>query len=376
MQHMKTQVYLVRHIESEGNICRRNDAQFDCISTRKGLMQAEVLADRFDGIHVDALYSSDIRRSIDTALPISRRKNLPIRLRRLLREYTIGCWEGTSIGDTARAYPEMWDIWCNEPWNHRIPGADPFEIVADRGIWIIREMARENPGKTVVAITHSCTLVCTLCRLMGKPMSFYKNVDSGDNTAVTLVEVDENGNIEIGFVSDISHLPDDLRRSDYTGRTLDQVFAFDTVTDRNMEAFRQMYSAWCASKGTAFTEEGAAKLLERTKDNPRRVLLPALPGRNCGIFAVRDDENLPSDHGLMDVFYMTEDISNRGNAAQAFGEGFDTLRREGKRYVVLKDDGTRFFDFFFDRFLFEDMPGMPGYKRVRITVPGVEGPVY
>ena len=32
--------------------------------------------------------------------------------------------------------------------------------------------------------------------------------------------------------------------------------------------------------------------------------------------------------------------------------------------------------FFFDRFLFEDMPGMPGYKRLRITVPGVEGPVY
>ena len=146
MQHMKTQVYLVRHIESEGNICRRNDAQFDCISTRKGLMQAEVLADRFDGIHVDALYSSDIRRSIDTALPISRRKNLPIRLRRLLREYTIGCWEGTSIGDTARAYPEMWDIWCNEPRNHRIPGADPFEIVADRGHLHLHLLAGRNLG--------------------------------------------------------------------------------------------------------------------------------------------------------------------------------------------------------------------------------------
>ena len=101
-------------------------------------------------------------------------------------------------------------------------------------------------------------------------------------------------------------------------------------------------------------------------------------GRNGGLaaFAVRDDGNLPPDHGLMDVFHITDEITNRGNAAQAFGEGFDTLRREGKRYVVLKDDGTRFFDFFFDRFLFEEMPGMPGYKRLRITVPGVEGPVY
>lgn len=373
---MKTRIYLVRHIESEGNICRRNDAQFDCISTRKGLMQAEALADRFDNIRVDALYSSDIRRSIDTALPISRRKNLPIRLRRLLREYTIGCWEGTPIGDIARACPDMWKIWVNEPWNHRIPGADPFEIVADRGVRIIQEMARENPGRTVVAVTHSCTLVCTLCRLMGKPVSYYRNIDSGDNTSVTLVEVDGSGNMEIKYISDTSHLPDSLRRSDYTGRTIDKVFAFDTVTDRNMEVYRKMYAGWCEAKGTAFTEEGAAKLLERTKDNPRRVLLPVLLERNCGLFAVRDDDSLPSDHGLMDVFHLTDDITNRGNAAQAFGEGFDTLRREGKRYVVLKDDGTRFFDFFFERFLFEDMPGMPGYRRLRITVPGVEGPVY
>ena len=54
---MKTRIYLVRHIESEGNICRRNDAQFDCISTRKGVVivkgrvidEAPTLAATFGG---------------------------------------------------------------------------------------------------------------------------------------------------------------------------------------------------------------------------------------------------------------------------------------------------------------------------------------
>ena len=66
---MKTTIYLVRHIESEGNICRRNHAQFDNFPTRKGMMQAEALADRFDSIRVDAIYSSDQYRAMMTAEP-------------------------------------------------------------------------------------------------------------------------------------------------------------------------------------------------------------------------------------------------------------------------------------------------------------------
>ena len=60
---MKTQVYFVRHCESEGNACRRNHAQFDGIVTRKGILQSEVLADRFQSIAVTAVYSSDSYRA-------------------------------------------------------------------------------------------------------------------------------------------------------------------------------------------------------------------------------------------------------------------------------------------------------------------------
>ena len=107
---MKTQIYLIRHCESEGNACRRNHAQFDGIVTRKGLVQSEVLADRFDEVPLTALYSSDAYRARMTAEPLAARKKLKIRYRRLLREYTIGCWEGLSIGDTALRYPDLWKI--------------------------------------------------------------------------------------------------------------------------------------------------------------------------------------------------------------------------------------------------------------------------
>ncbi len=374
---MKTQIYLIRHCESEGNICRRNHAQFDGIVTRKGVMQSESLANRFDDVEIDAIYSSDAYRSIVTATPLAKRKGLPIKLRRLLREYTIGNWEGTGIGDMARDQADMWNVWIKTPWAHNIPGADNFNTVAQRGVEIIRQMARENRGGTVAAITHSCTLTCTLTAIMEKPISHYPEINSGDNTAVTLVEVDENDRIQIKFISDISHLPAELRRSNYTGRSRETTFAYDTVDDSNIEAYLQAYSLWASRSNLSFSKNQAmADLSSRQSENRRFALLPVLMDKYCGFVMMGSRPDFPEDHGIIDKLALIDEITEPGMAAQVFGEGLDELRRQGKRYLVLRESKDDFIQFLLDRFLFEKMPNHPGYSRLCMTVPGIEGPIY
>ena len=121
---------MVRHCESEGNACRRSHALFDGIVTQKGLQQAQALADRFADIPVTAIYSSDAYRSRVTAEPLAKAKNLPVQYRLLLREYTIGAWEGLGIGYTANRFPEIYARWLEAPYDHNIPGADPFSLIA------------------------------------------------------------------------------------------------------------------------------------------------------------------------------------------------------------------------------------------------------
>ena len=374
---MKTTIYLVRHIESEGNICRRNHAQFDNFPTRKGLLQAEALADRFDNVRVDAIYSSDQYRAMMTAEPLARRKGLKIRPRRLLREYTIGCWEGTGIGEIAKAYPELWGVWVKEPWNHNIPGCDRFEAVAQRAYKAVLDMAQENPGKTVVAISHMTTLTCGFTKILGKPISEYGKIPSGDNTAVSCVEVDENGNMEVKYIADISHLPQNLRRSNYTGRTLDQNFYYECINDSNREVFHDLYAKWAIENGKPSGTKEADKALSSSLDlGSRHAMLGILNGQYRGLFMDHEDKDLPQDHGILDVFYVDPSITEPGMAAQVFGEALDQMRRHGKRYLVLKESGNVFIKFFLERFLFEPMPGLAGYQRLKITVPGLEGPVY
>ena len=53
-----TNIYLIRHAEAEGNIYRRAHGWYDGRISAKGRRQIDALAERFRGVHLDALYCS------------------------------------------------------------------------------------------------------------------------------------------------------------------------------------------------------------------------------------------------------------------------------------------------------------------------------
>lgn len=99
-------IYLVRHCESEGNACRRTQAHVDALVTHKGYEQCEMLRRRFEGIHIDKLYSSDSYRSIMTIDPIAKERGLTIHTRISLREVTTlvsgRTWPGATSPTSSR----------------------------------------------------------------------------------------------------------------------------------------------------------------------------------------------------------------------------------------------------------------------------------
>ncbi|MBE6918489.1 MAG: hypothetical protein E7469_02255 [Ruminococcaceae bacterium] len=375
---MKTTLYLVRHCESEGNSCRRSQAQFDGIVTRKGLRQADALAQRFADIPVTAVYSSDAYRSRMTAQPLADAKGLPVQLRTLLREYTIGIWEGMSIARSARQNPELYARWTATPYDHNIPGADQFSTVADRGCEAIQRLAKENPGGTVVAISHSCTINCTLTRLLGQPISYYGKVKSGDNTAVTKLEVDEEGNVEVIYINDDSHLSPELLRQNYTGRTPDTNFDFEYISfPQDDERFAAAVAQACEQLSDwNDAAEIRARVDESVAQHSTYAFFPVLLERVCGIVTVKRDPSLPADHGMLTGMFVPDDLRTRGYTEQAFGEAIDVLRRRGCRYLVVENKNDPHFQLLIGRFIFEPMPGSDTLMRMKLTVPGVEGPLY
>ena len=86
--------------------------------------------------------------------------------------------------------------------------------MAENTIHCLRRIAGEvGESGTALAVSHSCTIKATLCAVLGKPMDHVKEFGHGDNTSVSLLNVDQNGNITVEFMNDDSHLPSRLRRA-------------------------------------------------------------------------------------------------------------------------------------------------------------------
>ena len=131
-----TKVYLIRHAEAEGNYYRRIQGHWDGGITARGHKQIAALAERMKDVHLDALYSSDLTRTMLTAGAVQKYHDLPLRTDKRLREVYMGRWEGTSWGDASyyepeqyhafSSNPDLWNVGDNELWHdlrERIYGA-------------------------------------------------------------------------------------------------------------------------------------------------------------------------------------------------------------------------------------------------------------
>lgn len=203
-------MYLVRHAEAQGNILEFFQGHTDCDVTEKGLKQLDMLSLRFRNVDFDAVYSSPLIRAVKTAEAVNRFKGLPIVTDSRLIEINGGVWEGQKWTDIERNYPEDHAIWRNTPWEFDPPDGESMESVYERIKAALTDIAAQNDGKTVVVVSHGCSLKNFLAYAEFGDIKRLNDVGWSDNTAVSLIEFDDNMIPKIIYKNDSSHLPQEL----------------------------------------------------------------------------------------------------------------------------------------------------------------------
>ena len=112
-----TTLYLIRHAEAEGNLYRRIHGQYNSLITDNGYRQIQALKERFADVPIDAVYSSDLFRTMTTARAIYVPKGLPLQTRADLRELGMGEWEDRSWAGIDRTDHTMMGLFsAGEAW--------------------------------------------------------------------------------------------------------------------------------------------------------------------------------------------------------------------------------------------------------------------
>lgn len=200
-----TKIYLIRHAEAEGNLYRIVQGHRDSALTDRGWRQVRALEKRFEGVKIDAVYSSDLYRALATATAVSKPRGLIAKGVPDLREIRVGEWEELTFGEIARRDAQMLENFGKHMEHWRVPGAETPQEVLERAWKFLNRAAAENDGKTIALVSHGYILRLLLSKVEGMTLEETGRVPHGDNTAVSLLEYD-GGAFRLIFRDDNSHL--------------------------------------------------------------------------------------------------------------------------------------------------------------------------
>ncbi len=206
----KTQIYLVRHCESKGNVSNRFMGHTNVDVTDSGLIQLEYLAERFKDIHLDKIYCSPLKRTVLTANAINKYHGFDLIRDERFIEINLGDFENTPMPQIIDTDPVNAHNWVHAPHLFDPPHGESMQSVYNRAFPSLADLAKENPGKVLAVASHGCFVRNALCRASGLPLSEINNLRWSNNTAVSLLEFDSNGSCEIIFMNDLSHLPQEV----------------------------------------------------------------------------------------------------------------------------------------------------------------------
>ena len=203
MESTRTKIIMIRHGESLANAGGIYLGHTDWDLTEKGKMQAEAVANYLKDEKIDVIYSSDLIRAYNTALPHSRLHGIDIIKSRELREIYLGKWEGLPLSEIEEKWQEEFvHGWRENFGTCQTPGGESVPHVAERIYNEVKRIAKENEGKYIVIASHAAAIRAFWGKITQTPENeVAEKIPFPKNASCTTV-IYENGEItpiEYGF---------------------------------------------------------------------------------------------------------------------------------------------------------------------------------
>ncbi len=167
----RTELILIRHGQTRWNLEERSQGHGDSPLTEIGLQPADLVGRRLAGMAVDALSASDLGRAVDTAKAIGRHTGHAVQTDARLREQNFGVFDGMTVEERARKFPEVHAIWATKDPDYRIPGGESLRDRYDLVVGCLDELAAAHPGQRLVVVTHGGNLNAVLRHCMSMPLN-------------------------------------------------------------------------------------------------------------------------------------------------------------------------------------------------------------
>jgi broad specificity phosphatase PhoE len=147
-----TTILLARHGETDWNREGRFQGWADPPLNSTGLAQAVELSVTLLAYDLAAVYSSPLRRALETADVVAASRGLEPQQVDALREVDVGSWSGLTRAEIEERFPEQYARWLDyeQGWED----GETYDAMAERVISALLELAAAHDGERVLAVTH------------------------------------------------------------------------------------------------------------------------------------------------------------------------------------------------------------------------------
>ena len=140
-----------------------------------GRAQADVVAARIAKLkRVDAIYSSPLERTRETAAPIGKVRGLKVVVEKGLIECDFGDWTGHELRSLMKL-PE-WSTVQRYPSGFRFPNGESFTEMQGRIAAATQRLVEKHPGGVVVAVSHADPIKALVAHAMGTHLDLFQRI--------------------------------------------------------------------------------------------------------------------------------------------------------------------------------------------------------
>lgn len=140
-----------------------------------GTAQAEAVAERLGQLdRVDAVYTSPLERTRETAKPIARARGLRTRVERGLLECDFGEWTGRSLKELGKL--AEWTTVQRYPSGFRFPAGESFSEMQARITGALARLVERHRGGVVVAVSHADPIKAAVASALGTHLDLFQRI--------------------------------------------------------------------------------------------------------------------------------------------------------------------------------------------------------
>lgn len=204
---MTTRFILVRHGETLSSRERRFAGSTDVDLTDLGLEQASALAQRLRQVRIDAMFTSPLRRCVQTAEAVTSITGRKSDLTPDIRECHFGEWENLTLEEVMEGWADDFQRWVSDE-QVPPPGGESWPQLGERVVRWFDAAAERYDGRTVLGVMHGGPIMWLARHVLQLPRETMSHFMI-EPASVSVLQVNQ-GRIRVRAWNDTHHYTDPL----------------------------------------------------------------------------------------------------------------------------------------------------------------------